>query len=52
MKDRFLMLKTLNMLQSYLAYSKAKKLGAYDALLVNRNGFLTEEQEQIFLYKR
>ena len=30
------------MLQSYLAYSKAKKLGAYDALLVNRNGFLTE----------
>ncbi|MEK7597758.1 MAG: aminotransferase class IV [Patescibacteria group bacterium] len=34
--------KTLNMLQSYLAYSKAKKLGAYDALLINQNGFITE----------
>ena len=34
--------KTLNMLQSYLAYSKAKKSGAYDALLINQNGFITE----------
>lgn len=34
--------KTLNMLGSYLAYNKAKKRGMYDALLVNRNGFITE----------
>src|SRR3989339_258735 len=34
--------KTLNMLQSYLAYSKAKKSGAYDSLLINQNGFITE----------
>ncbi|TSC86420.1 MAG: Uncharacterized protein G01um10148_406 [Parcubacteria group bacterium Gr01-1014_8] len=34
--------KTLNMLQSYLAYKKAKEAGAYDALLVNRNGSLIE----------
>lgn len=34
--------KTLNMLQSYLAYREAKKLGAYDALLINRNGHITE----------
>lgn len=34
--------KTLNMLQSYLAYRKAKKHGAYDALLLDREGFATE----------
>lgn len=34
--------KTLNMLQSYLAYRKAKELGAYDALLINRDGHITE----------
>ncbi len=34
--------KTLNMLQSYLAYKKAKESGAYDALLINQNGFITE----------
>ena len=34
--------KTLNMLQSYLAYSKAKESGAYDALLINHDGFITE----------
>ena len=34
--------KTLNMLESYLAYTKAKKSSAYDALLINRQGFITE----------
>ncbi len=34
--------KTLNMLQSYLAYRKAKRAGAYDALLINRNGLIIE----------
>jgi len=34
--------KTLNMLQSYLAYRIAKESGAYDSLLVNKNGFITE----------
>jgi branched-chain amino acid aminotransferase len=34
--------KTLNMLQSYLAYREAKAAGAYDALLVNRDGCITE----------
>lgn len=34
--------KTLNMLQSYLAYKKAKELGAYDALLINHNDFILE----------
>lgn len=34
--------KTLNMLQSYLAYREAKKLGAYDSLLINRDGHITE----------
>jgi len=34
--------KTLNMLQSFLAYRKAKQAGAYDALLVNRAGGITE----------
>ena len=34
--------KTLNMLQSYLAYRKAKESGAYDALLINGGGYITE----------
>ncbi len=34
--------KTLNMLPSYLLYKKAKATGSYDALLVDRNGNLTE----------
>ena len=34
--------KSLNMLQSYLAYKKAKEAGAYDALLVNSKGCITE----------
>jgi len=34
--------KTLNMLQSYLAYKKAKEQGAYDALLINKKGCITE----------
>lgn len=34
--------KSLNMLQSYMAYRDAKKCGAYDALLINRDGHITE----------
>lgn len=34
--------KTLNMLPSYLAYRNARAAGAYDALLVNRHGCITE----------
>ncbi len=34
--------KTLNMLESYLAFKKAKEAGAYDALLVDREGNITE----------
>jgi len=34
--------KTLSMLGSYLAYRKAKHAGAYDALLINRNEYITE----------
>ena len=34
--------KTLNMLQSYLAYKKAKEADAYDALLIDRGGYITE----------
>lgn len=34
--------KTLNMLGSFLAYRKAQAAGAYDALLVNRRGYVTE----------
>lgn len=34
--------KTLNMLVSYLAYREARNRGAYDALLINRHGQLTE----------
>ena len=34
--------KTLNMLQSYLAYAKARKEGCYDALLIDRAGCARE----------
>jgi D-alanine transaminase/branched-chain amino acid aminotransferase len=34
--------KTLNMLPSYLAHRDAKAAGAYDALLVNRHGCISE----------
>ena len=34
--------KTLNMLQSYIAYRKAKEAGAYDALFLDREGRITE----------
>lgn len=34
--------KTLNMLQSYLAYREAKEAGAYDALLIDGQGRITE----------
>ena len=34
--------KSLNMLPSYLAYRKAKSIGAYDALLVSRSNNITE----------
>lgn len=34
--------KALNMLRSYLAYRKAKESGAYDALLINHDDFITE----------
>jgi branched-chain amino acid aminotransferase len=34
--------KSLNMLQSYLAYRDAKRTGCYDALVVNREGNITE----------
>lgn len=34
--------KTLNMLGSYLAYKKAKEAGAYDALLLTKQGCITE----------
>lgn len=34
--------KSLNMLQSYLAYREAKQAGAYDTLVVNRNECVTE----------
>lgn len=34
--------KALNMLPSYLSYQKAKAVGCYDALFVNRTGCITE----------
>jgi len=34
--------KSLNMLGSYMVYAKANKVGAYDALLVNRDGEILE----------
>jgi branched-subunit amino acid aminotransferase/4-amino-4-deoxychorismate lyase len=41
--------KSLNMLPSYLAYREAKNKGCYDALLVNRAGFITEGTRTNFL---
>jgi len=41
--------KTLNMLQSYLAYQKAREEAAYDALLVNGKGCITEGTRTNFL---
>ena len=41
--ERFLpQAKTLNMLPSFLSYSKAKAAGCYDAIYINRNGCITE----------
>jgi len=34
--------KSLNMLQSYIAYTSAMKVGAYDALLINKDGHIVE----------
>ena len=34
--------KSLNMLPSYLAYRRAKRAGAYDAILINNEGCITE----------
>ncbi len=34
--------KTLNMLPSYISYSKAKAAGCYDAIYINRSGCITE----------
>ncbi|HEY4526641.1 MAG TPA: aminotransferase class IV [Candidatus Paceibacterota bacterium] len=44
--------KSLNMLQSYFAYKKAKEAGAYDALLVNTKGCVTEGTRTNFFYIR
>lgn len=44
--------KTLNMLESYLAYKKALGAGAYDALLVNSKGCITEGTRTNFFYIR
>ncbi len=45
--------KTLNMLQSYLAYRTAKEADAYDALLVDREGRITEgTRTNFFCIKR
>ena len=41
--------KTLNMLQSYLAYREAKSENCYDALLVNKKGNITEGTRTNFL---
>lgn len=44
--------KTLNMLQSYLAYREARKSDAYDALLINNEGYVTEgTRTNIFFMK-
>lgn len=34
--------KSLNMFTSYIAYRRAQQAGAYDALLINNEGFVTE----------
>ena len=41
--------KSLNMLQSYVAYRDAKNNGCYDALLVNKEGNITEGTRTNFL---
>jgi branched-subunit amino acid aminotransferase/4-amino-4-deoxychorismate lyase len=41
--------KTLNMLQSYLSYREAKNKGCYDALLINKDGNITEGTRTNFL---
>jgi branched-chain amino acid aminotransferase len=41
--------KSLDMLQSYLAYREARTAGAYDALFVNREGYITEGSRTNFL---
>ena len=41
--------KTLNMLGSYLAFRKAKEAGCEDALLINRDGCITEGTRTNFL---
>ncbi|MBI4068278.1 aminotransferase class IV [Candidatus Kaiserbacteria bacterium] len=44
--------KTLNMLQSYLAYKNAKETDCYDALLINGKGCITEGTRTNFLLLR
>ncbi len=44
--------KTLNMLQSYLAYKDARAKGCYDALLINSKGCITEGTRVNFLLLR
>jgi branched-chain amino acid aminotransferase len=41
--------KTLNMLSSYLAFREAKQAHAYDALLINKSGSITEGTRTNFL---
>jgi branched-subunit amino acid aminotransferase/4-amino-4-deoxychorismate lyase len=42
--------KTLNMLQSYLAFKKAKESGCYDSLLINQKEYITEGTRTNFFY--
>ncbi len=42
--------KTLNMLMSYQAYAQAKEQQAYDALLVDNNGFIREGTRTNFFF--
>ena len=44
--------KSLNMLESYLAYTKAREAGAHDALLVNSKGCITEGTRTNFFLMR
>lgn len=44
--------KSLNMLQSYLAYRQAKEHQAYDALFINREGCITEGSRTNFFCMR
>lgn len=44
--------KTLSMLGSYLAYRQAKEAGAYDALLIDREGRITEGTRTNFFVLR